>query len=59
MARKIISLYMLLFCVNADAVNYTPENQVQAALLGLNYLGLSALLCYKDLHVDYPALAKR
>lgn len=53
-----ISFYMLLFCVNAEAVNYTPENQVQAALLGLNHLGLSALLCYKDLRVDYPALVK-
>ena len=50
---------MLLFCVNADAVNYIPENQVQAALLGLDYFGHSELLCYKDLRVDYPALAKR
>lgn len=59
MARKIISLYMLLLCVNADAVNYIPENQVQAVLLGLNSLGLSELLCYKDLRFDYSSLTKR
>ncbi|MQT50881.1 hypothetical protein [Pseudomonas sp. FSL R10-2398] len=59
MAKKRILIFVLLFCVKANAENFIPENQVQAALLGLNMLGQSELLCYKDLKIDYSSVAKR
>ena len=54
-----VALILLAFCMTAKAENFIPENQVQAALLGINMLGQSEFLCYKDLKIDYSSVAKR
>lgn len=54
-----VALILLAFCSAVQAESFIPENRVQAALLGLNMLGQSELLCYKDLKIDYSSVAKR
>lgn len=54
-----VALILLAFCSFAKAESFIPENRIQAALLGLNMLGQSELLCYKDLKIEYSSVAKR
>lgn len=59
MSKKKILIFALFFCSHIHAESFIPENRVQAALLGLNMLGQSELLCYKDLQIDYSSVVKR
>ena len=50
---------IFLFAQNIMAGQFLPENQVQAALLGVNMLGQSELLCYKEFKIDYSSIVER
>lgn len=56
--KILIALLLILSSYTVFADSFIPENKVQAALLGLNMDGKSELLCYKELGVGYPSVAK-
>lgn len=53
-----MAIFLILNSYTSFADSFIPENQVQAALLGLNMDGKSELLCYKQMGIGYSSIAK-
>ena len=56
--KILMALLIVLSPYFAFADSFIPENQVQAALLGLNMEGKSVFLCYKQMGIGYSSVAK-